>query len=160
MQTEHYVLTQSPLASLDSWQEAIDAEGWPLRLLGHEGSLLVTAIVRAEIKGLPTEFVLEFQTRQQFAERWNFATVPAAWRHHVRIAERGPSPFGLRVRSGVASVVAACAYGIRTDGVWCVPSTEARNPQDMSAARESLRRNLPAWLEVFIDEPGRGRDAR
>lgn len=154
MQTEHYVLTQSPLTSLDPWQEAIDAESWPLRLLGYDGSLLAGTVVRAELKGLPTEIVVEFLSRQRFAERWNFAAVPNSWRHHVRIAERRPNPFDLRMRSGIASAIAACAYGIRADGAWCVPSTEARNPQSMSAARESLRRNLPVWMEVFIERPG------
>lgn len=160
MQTEHYVLTHSPLTSLKTWQDTIDAEAWPLRLVGYDGSLLAGAVVRAELNGLPTEFVLEFLTRQQFATRWNFATVPASWRHHVRIAERRPNPFDLRVRSGIASAVAACAYGLRAGGMWCMPSTEARNPQAMSAAREGLRRLLPLWIEVFIDRPNPVPDAR
>ncbi len=153
MQTEHYVLTQVPLTSLSSWQDAIDAEDWPLRLIGHDGSLLAGATVQAELKGHPTEFILEFLTRPDFAARWNFVSVPTTWRHCVRIAERRPKPYDLRVRSAIASVVAACAYGLRTEGAWCVPSTEARNPQDMSAVRDGLRRDLPVWLEVFIDKP-------
>lgn len=154
MQTEHYVLTQTPLPSLDPWQEAIDAEAWPLRLTGYDGSLLSGAVVQAELAGRATEFVLEFLTQQDFAARWNFAAVPRSWHHRVRFAERRPNPLDLRIRSGIASVVAACAYGLRTGGAWCVPSTEAQNPQDMSAAREGLGRNLPVWMDVFVERPG------
>lgn len=154
MQTEHYVLTQAPLSSLEAWQEAIDAEDWPLRLLGYDGSLVAGAVVRAELKGLLSEFVVEFLTRQQFAARWNFGSVPATWRHHIRIAERRPDTHELRIRSAIASVVAACAYGVRAEGVWCVPSREAENPQDMIAVRDGLREIVPIWMDTFIDRPG------
>jgi len=153
MQTEHYVLTQTPLAWLAPWQETIDAERWPLRLTGHDGSLLGSCTVRAELKGRPTAFNLEFLSRTDFAERWNFAAVPSSWRFYLRFAGIRSGSYEERIRSAVASVAAACAYGVRSEGVWCTPSLHSPNPQDMLAVRDGLRSTVPIWIEIFIDKP-------
>lgn len=89
MRTEHYALTQLPLSSSEEWQEAIEAERYPLRIASIEGDLRSDAIVHVALSGSDVAFELRMTVPEDVIRPWHRAKVPPKWRYAVSLNEVG-----------------------------------------------------------------------
>jgi len=150
MSMEIYILSDRQLASVEAWQQAIDAEGFRLRLLDDRPIARLRGHLPARWKERPAGFECYHDDPYEltagypdidFGHRWSYA-LALRW--------------GADLNACQGANMAACAYARATDGV--VFETEAgviMNPDEAAAHVRETERLLPS-VEAALQKLARG----
>ena len=141
MPTEHYVLTNRPIASLAEWQQGIDVERYPLVLSSIDGSMLSRATIVADLSGGGTRFALKVERPSDVVRPWHQGKVPETWRYAVALGEIGGE------RSAYAVTLAGFAYAVRSGGVFYDPGDDDAVVSDLGKMRTVLSELLGTYLK-------------
>jgi hypothetical protein len=145
MAMELFVLSDRKLASIDEWQQAIDREGFPLRLSVETPLSDVNGFLPAALRGAQTGFecdhwdagsLITYYADVDFGHNWNYA-LAFRWR-------------GSDVDEMQAAWMAGAAYARATDGVvFDLESGQVMTPPAAAQVCSDIVRDLPLMDEAL-----------
>jgi hypothetical protein len=114
MSMELYVLSDIRLTSIDDWQQAIDAAGFPLRLSAARPFAELSGVLPVQLSGRQTAFECDHwdtDDQEDLIETYDDVDFDRRWKYTLAFRWTG-NPY-----EGIATYLAAGAYAKATGGV-------------------------------------------
>ena len=143
---EIYILSDRQLISVEAWQQAIDAEGFGLRLLAERPIDSLRGHLPALWKERPAGFECSHWNADEFIAECPEIDFGHRWSHVLALR------WGADLNACQGANMAACAYARATDGVVFEPQAGVvMSPTEAAAQVREMERLLPS-VEAALRE--------
>ena len=146
---EIYVLSDRRLASLDAWQQAVDADGFGLRFLGEIPIETIRGYLPAQWKEKPAGFECSHWNASELMREYPEVNFGRLWSHALALR------WGADLNACQGANMAATAYANATEGVVFDPEAGALFSPAQAAARVREMEKLLPSIEAALKDIGR-----
>lgn len=148
-----YVFSDAPLASIAEWQQAIDADGFALRLSVERPLQALRGPLQVWLDGRPTAFECEHEDAGARIDMYDAIDFGHRWSCLLALQ------WGVDIDAAIAAYMAGASYARAAGGVILHGfERELISPQGAAAIARDTAAQIPAYNEAMRQMAARGKD--